>query len=182
MNWEANDAYIAVGTRSAAFCGSGALDVSHRLSGFTSSKWLPGYRRSMFWAVRCGGPFTLIPYPSRRRRSAIPYPSRRRRSAYRRARRPPRWRIGASGNGCRSGSSFGTDAGSSFASADLSGARRGDSGTCPSEIERRTAAVTGACSSSVKSMAGIRPVWGKRGLLQRGGHGRRFILPPTPLM
>jgi hypothetical protein len=74
---------------------------------------------------------------------------------HRRARWPPRLRMGASGSGGLSDRGCGADAGSSFASADFSGASRGDSGNLSSAIERRTARVTAACSSSVSSTVGI---------------------------
>jgi hypothetical protein len=73
---------------------------------------------------------------------------------HRRARLPPRLRMGASGNGGRSTAGFGADAGSSFASADLSGAIRGESGNLSSRMARRTNAVTAAYSSSEKSIVG----------------------------
>jgi hypothetical protein len=76
------------------------------------------------------------------------------RIVHRLALRPPRLRVGAFGSGTRSGNSFGTDDGSSFASASRSVAMRGACGY-PS-LAIRSTATTGTSSSSVRSIVSIR--------------------------
>jgi hypothetical protein len=73
---------------------------------------------------------------------------------------PPRVGDGVFGSG-GSGVSFG--AASSFARAERSGSRRGARGNLSSSMRRRIAAVTAACSSSVRSIIGIDSVCDARG-------------------
>ena len=72
--------------------------------------------------------------------------------------RPARLRMGASGNVLRSDGGLGTDPGSSFASADLSGVSLGALRNLSPLITLRAAAIAAACSSSVRSIARNRVV------------------------
>ena len=105
---------------------------------------------------------------------------------HRRARRPPRLlRMGASGSGGLNGSGLGVDAGSSFASADLSGASRGDSGNGSSASAFCATVSSAACSSSVifvlatRMMAEAICLWCERSFSPRdtGGKPQRFCRP-----